>query len=74
MPKIKCGRCGKWTNTALCDWVDCIETGMASKCYASWDEENKCWVDGCATNDKDADDFSISFAKKIIKNQGKNDV
>lgn len=58
------------TNTALCDWVDCIETGKASRCYAAWDKVNKCWVKGCANNDKDADRFMIDFADKTIQNKG----
>ena len=69
MSLIICGRCGWTTNTALCDWVGCIDTGKASRCYARWDEENECWVEGCATKDKDADKFSIGFAKKIISGQ-----
>ena len=57
MSAIKCGRCGRITNTALCDWVDNIDAGVAVKCYAAWDEEKECWVDGCAFNDKGADPF-----------------
>ena len=68
MSTIKCGRCGEMTNTALCDWVDCIDTGKADRCYARWDEKKKQWVEGCAMKDKDADGFSVNFAKKTIKN------
>jgi len=67
MSAIKCGRCGRITNTALCDWVDNIDAGVAVKCYAAWDEEKECWVDGCAFNDKGADPFMKSFAAKQIK-------
>lgn len=64
MPEIECGRCGRKTNTALCDWVDCIDTGKAKRCYAAW-EDGK-WVEGCAANDTDADKFSVDFARKQI--------
>ncbi len=60
----------------MCDWVDSIDTGKATKCYATWDEANECWVEGCAINDKDADGFLVAFAKKQIKtgeNNGKED-
>jgi len=66
MSEIICNRCGWKTNTTLCDWVDCIETGKAYRCYARWDEVSKCWVDGCAMDDEDVDKFSIDFAKKAI--------
>lgn len=67
MSEIECGRCGRMTNTALCDWVNCMDTGKAARCYAAWDEENRRWVAGCAMNDGDAD--SHNFAAKIINNQ-----
>ncbi len=70
MSLIECARCGRTTNTALCDWVDCMDTGKAARCYAAWDEE-KGWVEGCAINDEDTDNFSVAFAKKQIK--GKKD-
>ena len=66
MSGIICGRCGRKTNTALCDWVDVIDTGKAARCYAAWDEKEECWVDGCAMNDEDADNFSKMFAAKQI--------
>ncbi|KKK76774.1 hypothetical protein LCGC14_2860250 [marine sediment metagenome] len=69
MPQIECARCGRMTNTALCDWVDCIDTGKAARCYAAWDEVKKCWVEGCAVNDEDADWFSVKFAKKYHRGE-----
>ena len=68
--EIECARCGRTTNTALCDWVDSIDTGKASRCYATWDKDKKCWVEGCAINDNDADGLSVSFAKKQIRKGG----
>ncbi len=61
MSCIECSGCGGQTNTALCDWVNCIETGKAEKCYARW--ENEHWVKGCA-EDKG---FMRDFADKIIR-------
>ncbi len=72
MPTLKCSRCGRMTNTALSDWIDNIgikdvTIGMATRCFAAWDEDKQCWVEGCAINDKNADKFSVKFAKKYIK-------
>ena len=66
MPGIICGRCGRVTNTAFCDWVDCMDTGKAARCYAAWDDDKDEWVEGCAVNDKGADQFSVQFAKERI--------
>lgn len=75
MASMRCIRCGSDTNSALCDWVDDqvdFTSLLASRCYARWDKDDKCWVEGCAINDSDADDFSVKFAKHIIQ-LGKND-
>jgi len=69
MGLIECGRCGSKTNTTLCDWVNCIDTGKAARCYAKWNDEKEGWVEGCAMKDVDADSFMMNFAKKIIRNQ-----
>lgn len=69
MSNIQCERCGGMTNTALCDWVNNIDAGKASRCFAKWDEVNKCWKAGCAMGDKirnEYDAFSVAFAKKYI--------
>lgn len=77
MASMRCIRCGSDTNSALCDWADIDEdftptANLATRCYARWDKDDKCWVEGCAINDSDADDFSVKFAKHIIQ-LGKND-
>ncbi len=71
MSLIECGRCGGKTNTALCDWVDCIDTGKAARCYARWEKGE--WVEGCAANDSDADRFMANFAQKIMESQPKGE-
>ena len=68
MPELQCGRCGEMTNTALCDWVNAIDTGKAVCCYARWDKV-KGWVKGCAFSDENADKFMVNFAQKAINNQ-----
>ncbi len=71
MPILECKRCGRMTNTALCDWVDNIDEGKAVRCYAAWDKEKNCWVEGCAMHDEDADNFSKAFAAKQILREAK---
>jgi len=66
MSLIICNRCGRTTNTALCDWIDDISSGKASRCYAAWDEINQCWVKGCVYDDPDVDSFYTDFALKQI--------
>lgn len=36
------------TNTAVCDAYEGKPYGKVTKCYMSWDEKNKKWVEGCA--------------------------
>lgn len=67
MSLIDCGRCGRKTNTAVCDWIDATDTGKALRCYAAL--ENGKWVPGCAVNDEDAPRFNVDFARKIIAEQ-----
>jgi len=43
---IKQCRCGKTTNTAVCDWIN-SKDNRADKCFAATDENGK-WIKGCA--------------------------
>lgn len=61
MSIIICKKCGRKTNTALCDHIS-----PPFRCYAAWDNEHQCYVEGCGINDKDADLFMVDFAKKQI--------
>lgn len=46
MSVIVCARCGRTTNTALCDWIDRKEKdGQANHCYAAYVDDK--WVKGC---------------------------
>ena len=71
MSAIKCARCGRMTNTALCDWV-ASDTDEAERCYAAWDEEKECWVKGCAYSEESTDEYdraAINFARKYIRDE-----
>jgi len=62
MGMIICKRCGRETNTALCDWME-----PPFRCYATWNKEHQVYQERCGIDDEDADLFKVSFAKKQIK-------
>lgn len=53
MSVVTCKNCGRVTNTAVSDHLDEKDTGVATKCYAAWEDNN--WVKGCSF--EEADDF-----------------
>lgn len=48
MGMIVCKRCGRETNTTLCDYIT-----PPFRCYATWNKERQVYVEGCGINDGD---------------------
>jgi len=67
MPAVKCLSCGRITNTAVADWLDCKQNyqdnktspEFADRCFAAVDSKNNVWVKGCAYDDDD--NYKMSF-------------
>jgi len=77
MSEIKCNRCGRMTNTALCEFDFRHPELGAEFCYAAWDDIK--WVHGCApiTNLSKLDKYErylFDYARSIIgRGENKNE-
>lgn len=50
MPEKICRKCGRMTNTAVCDWLDSPDE-KADRCFAAFVDGR--WVEGCGFHDTD---------------------
>lgn len=68
MSTIKC-KCGKFTNTAVCDWID-SDDDRAECCYIAFDDNNK-WIKGCAYDKTPA--YMLKTIDRLLQNEVKEE-
>lgn len=66
MPELTC-KCGRPTNTAVCDW-EFQDTLISHGCYAAWDDQKNEWVPGCIYDE--AAEVIKRLVDQLIKYRG----
>lgn len=77
MPSAKCVNCGAITNSAISNYWWHLEPdnktpkerGVATVCYAAFDEQNNKWIKGCFYDKLDPDSTKRHCVDKLINSK-----